>query len=108
MKTIPDNTRLSQMSIPGTHNTMTAHDSGFFGACQERYSSLPLFENCLTQEWHLKEQLQHGIRFIDIRIEECGTKFCINHGPVYLDVTLEEVFTILFQFLKQHPTETVS
>ena len=102
MKTIPDDTRLSQMSIPGTHDTMTSHDKGFLGGC-----SVGAYL-CLTQDWHLFEQLEHGIRFIDIRINEYGEEFRIHHERVYLDVTLEQVFKILIQFLEEHPTETVS
>ena len=102
MRRIPDDTKLSQLSIPGTHDTMTSHNNDF---CIGGTGYLGW---CLTQEWHLKEQLEHGVRFIDIRIQESEKEFFIYHGPVYLDVTLEQVFKILIQFLKNHPTETVS
>ena len=97
MSTIPDTTKLNQMSIPGTHDTMTAHDKkGWFSGCKGVFKSL-----CLTQEWKLLEQLRNGIRFIDIRISQdtrYRRKFWIYHGDIYLDVRLKKVLDILAIF----------
>ena len=107
MSKIPDQTKLNQMSIPGTHDTMTAHaEDGFFTLCKGPWGQV----YCLTQEWKLLEQLRNGIRFIDIRISQDTTdprKFWIYHGRAFLDVTLKEVLDILAIFLTDQPTETV-
>src|SRR5262245_8901574 len=59
MSLIPGSTLLNQMSIPGTHDTMTA---GFA-------SNIALAPFAQTQDLELGAQLNAGIRFLDIR---CG------------------------------------
>ena len=124
MKGIQDETKLSTISMPGTHNTMTSHDvDGIFSGCKGRFGR----RLCLTQTWKLDEQLKNGIRFIDIRIYQSNrspgtslplqldlpypnitTGFGIYHHLAYLDVTLNDVLDILRTFLSSQRTETVS
>ena len=109
MGQISDKTRLNQMSIPGTHDTMTSHAKPQWGGitgCKGYFGKYL----CLTQQWKLFKQLQNGIRFIDIRISQDTTyrrKFWIYHGRQFLDVRLKKVLDILAIFLSQQPTETV-
>ena len=100
MSHLPDDARLSTLSIPGTHDTMTAHD---LDSCKGIFKS-----RCLTQEWTLDKQLLNGIRFLDIRIRQTRIQgaayllrnsFGIYHGSVFLDVTLDEVFLTIKKFL---------
>ena len=103
MSKLPDDIKLSKLSIPGTHDTMTFHDQD---ACH--YPIIGVL--CLTQNMMLYEQLMAGIRFIDIRIKQEPTNSSdlkIQHGDVYLDVTLYDVFKYLKIFLKSFNTETI-
>ena len=117
MTNIPDETKLSTLSIPGTHDTMTSHaESVFFIGCK---GTLSLRRQCLTQNWNLTTQLMNGIRFIDIRIYQKlhriapheplqNGPYNINHGIFHLDVTLIDVLNDLRMFLSVHNKETVS
>ena len=107
MSRVSDDTKLSQMSIPGTHDTMTAHAStDFLGltGCPGGFAEF----YCLTQTWKLETQLHNGIRFIDLRLVQRTSKiFDIYHGDYYLDVSLEDVFETLETFLATYPREMV-
>ena len=98
MESISDETRLGEMSIPGTHDTMTSHASQWVCSMY-----------CHTQNMKLEEQLLKGIRFIDIRIaqENRHDPFKIYHGPIHLQVSLRNVLDILKNFLANHDKETV-
>ena len=102
MSSINDETWISEMSIPGTHDTMTASDpkdnwcmSTFIKRC------------CVTQSMTLKEQLDAGIRFIDIRLKHHDNTFTAHHAQFNLGVNLRDILGTLAYFLRQNPTETV-
>ena len=57
MSNLPDDLILSDMSIPGTHDTMTSHSL-----------KCVMTPGCNTQNWQLEDQLKNGIRFLDIRL----------------------------------------
>ncbi|MCQ2458479.1 MAG: Cna B-type domain-containing protein [Clostridia bacterium] len=111
MEYLPDTMQISQINIPGTH------DSGTFGVAaamaagaKAQYDSIP-------------DQLNAGIRFFDIRLflnrnitsstdeEDLG----LSHGPStcyttehgWTVLTLEHVFTYASDFVKNHPSEVV-
>ncbi|XCB29033.1 phosphatidylinositol-specific phospholipase C [Arcanobacterium hippocoleae] len=95
MITIPDNRRLSDISIPGTHDTMA-------------YSAtLPFKDIVRTQTMNLRQQLDSGIRYLDIRLSHEGDVFKIYHGSVYLGVSFNDVLETISQYLTQFPTETI-
>lgn len=107
-KKVPNNVLLSQLTIPGTHNSAACHFSFFSVKCQGA---------------SITEQLKHGIRFFDFRVtrpffaNSCGNFFSGNpddlqviHGkfPVRLpsSVKLEDCLNEIYAFLQQHPSET--
>ncbi|MGM0209120.1 1-phosphatidylinositol phosphodiesterase [Enterococcus sp. DIV0421] len=96
MKTISDDCLLSNISIPGTHDTM-AHSR-----------SLLFVDNTRTQSMNLEQQLLSGIRYLDIRLkyEERGL-FSIYHGPIYLGYDFDDVLSTVKKFLSSNPSETV-
>ncbi|SFL56680.1 phosphatidylinositol-specific phospholipase C, partial [Lactococcus garvieae] len=94
MEELPDSMRLSDISIPGTHETMTAGVYGGLGFAQ-------------NQSLGLTDQLENGIRFIDIRARYINGVFTIHHGDYYTHSNLGDVFNGVRRFLKQHPSETV-
>jgi 1-phosphatidylinositol phosphodiesterase len=102
MSALPDTVRLSQLSIPGTHESMS-HFAGF---------GVPLnFVKCQTMR--LGTQLHSGIRALDIRCAVVnhgsgpGGFFNIYHGNQFQRATFNDVLNTVVDFLKKHPSETV-
>ncbi|KAI3404726.2 hypothetical protein KGF56_002494 [Candida oxycetoniae] len=98
---IPDDTKISTLSIPGTHNS---------GAC---HTALPSVQ---CQGESITSQLEHGVRFLDIRV---GRLFVgknkndlqVIHGkfPVKIPFPLEltDVLKEVYDFVENNPRETV-
>ena len=92
MAAIPDNMLLSQLTIPGTHD------------------SASLFENATslgfakTQDLNLAQQLNLGVRFFDIRLNK---DLDVYHGPVFQHLTFSQVTSICSSFLGSNPSETI-
>ena len=102
MSRVADDTLLSSMSIPGTHDSMTSTSS-------EDNSCYSLFYKrcCVTQSMSLRDQLYAGIRFVDIRLKHEYNHFTLHHDFISLGVTLSDTLKILIEFLKTNPSETV-
>lgn len=95
MKSIRDDVRMNDLSIPGSHNTMT-----------DKFLE-PSYQN---QEADLSEQLKAGIRYIDIRVREhLGTSetLQIAHGRGYAGYSFYDGCKMLESFLATNPSETV-
>lgn len=84
---------LHELSIPGTHDT---------GALIE---TVPGTAKC--QNLTIEEQLQAGVRFLDIRCRHIGNAFVIHHGSVYQELNFTDVLQSVASFLEAHPSETV-
>jgi len=77
MEKISNNSRINQINIPGTH------DSGSYNIDKDGLPILNLFRGWWgkTQNLDIYEQLIHGIRYFDIRIETNSDKeIYISHG----------------------------
>lgn len=96
MKSINGNTKLSQLSIPGTHDSMSYSTSW----------SAPT-DIVHTQSMSLQTQLNSGIRFLDIRCKYTDGAFAIHHGPYYLNAMFDDVLNEVTTFLKENPSETI-
>ena len=107
MSAIPDGTRITSLTIPGTHDSATAHITpGYFLQCQKLGFS---------------DQLYAGFRYLDIRLAldeaKDGTtslKFihafgnCRKSGSLFSGTLhLDDVLPQVYQFLSENPTETV-
>ncbi len=98
MKGIYDDTPLSGISIPGTHDSASINRVFHsFWSCQDR---------------SIKKQLLGGIRLLDIRIRVVGTKpedlkTCHGKGKIGEYENLYKVFDAVTDFLKQYSTECV-
>lgn len=92
MRNIPDDTPVTVLSIPGTH------DSGCIGG--------PLGV-AQTQNVDLCHQLDAGIRFLDIRLAQYQDDLVIHHDVVCMGKNYTEVLDICSDFLKEHPSETI-
>ena len=102
MRYLPNDRLLSEMSIPGTHDTM-ANDHGD-----------PLSIYSKTQTMSLKTQLESGIRVLDIRAHNQWDNkarkyyFQIKHGSEDTGhVFDEDVMDVINEFLTDHDGETV-
>lgn len=95
MGSIGDEVRISDLSIPGTHDTM-AYAGG-----------LIIKDIVRTQTMTLEQQLNSGIRFVDIRVAYKNTRFELYHGSISLGFRLETVLDTMAAFLKANPTETI-
>lgn len=99
MKNIPDSTKITEISIPGTH------DSG----SDKHYSQQGLnWSWTITQDFRMDNQLKLGVRWFDIRLCYCGSD-CpkVYHGTYYLHKNFTDVINWAIDFLSAHPTETV-
>ena len=102
MGDIPDETLLSEIVIPGTHDSGT------------QYVQLAYFSKC--QSASIAEQLKAGFRYLDIRLgadqgklkfmhgfTSCRTGSSIWSSALYVDSVLSDCAS----FLSEHPTECV-
>jgi len=88
---------LSQITIPGTHDSCADHNSNC-GTFKKWYE---------CQDKTVTEQLNLGVRFLDIRFKHKNDKFMINHGGCYLRYTFDGVMQTLKDFLTANNQETV-
>src|SRR5207302_1134087 len=77
--------------IPGTHDTMA-----FYGG-----------DAAQTQTMSLANQLESGVRVLDIRCRHIADVFAIHHGVVFQKVFFGDVLNDVIAFLKKNPSETV-
>lgn len=102
MERIQDDTKLSAMSIPGTHDSAT------------QYVSLsPIFQ---CQDTDIKTQLENGYRYLDIRLVIDGQDLILKHnfakckasnGFFSKPLTIDSVLKDIYAFLDEHPSETI-
>ncbi|MEW2413270.1 phosphatidylinositol-specific phospholipase C [Streptomyces sp. NPDC046866] len=91
MSALADSTPLQRMTIPGTHDS-GARQGGLYVACQNT---------------SIAEQLDSGIRFLDVRCRVTGGSFAIHHGSFYQGLMFGDVLVACANFLAAHPGETV-
>lgn len=93
MSEIDDGKYLSQISIPGTHDSAALYE--------------PISNTAKCQNLTLDEQFNCGVRYIDIRCRSINDSFAIHHGPVYQHLNFDDVINVCRDFLKKNPTETI-
>lgn len=96
MSEIEGSKKISELSIPGTHGSMALH-------------GISVFDEDLTrnQTMNLSQQLNSGIRYVDMRVKCVKDSFAMHHGIVYQKAMFEDVLQEIIQFLKDHPNETI-
>jgi 1-phosphatidylinositol phosphodiesterase len=95
MSRLGDNTKVTQLSIPGTH------DSGTF-ACA-------WYQDCdqsQCQSWNIYNQLRAGIRYLDLRIDIRSDYLALGHGSVQF-MALRDALKDVSRFLNENPREFV-
>lgn len=92
MAFVDDETLISALTLPGTHDS-AAHKT-----------SWPFVQ---TQGMDIRNQLNAGIRYFDLR---CGVRNDIVemvHGPSFLGITLSAVLDVIYTWLESHTTEAL-
>ncbi|MGQ0717893.1 MAG: phosphatidylinositol-specific phospholipase C [Pseudonocardiales bacterium] len=92
MRDIPDDALVTTLSIPGTHNSCSVDGLLGFGK---------------TQNLDLVDQLNAGIRFLDIRLSHYQDNLFAHHDIIHMGKSYADVLAICASFLKQHPSEAV-
>ena len=93
MKSLDGGKRISQFSMPGTHNS---------GARLE-----PIRGTARCQNLTISQQLNAGVRFLDIRCRHVNDAFDIYHGSIYQHLNFGDVLRDVLDFLRLNPCETV-
>ncbi len=101
MKKINDSTPISCINLPGTHDSCT---------CRVQFSFIA---KCQNQT--IENQLNSGVRFLDIRVEKEGNKLklvhdiadCKNPESRGKKLLLDDVLKDCKKFLCKNPSETI-
>lgn len=102
MAGLSDDLYLSEITIPGTHDSAT------------KYVQLAFFSKCQSKT--IGEQLQSGYRYLDIRLGADGDRLKLMHGftnckagalPWSETLYLEDVLADCYAFLDANPSETI-
>ena len=93
MSSLSGDLSLTCFSIPGTHDAGALHE--------------PLPGTTKCQNLTLAEQLNAGVRFLDIRCRHVNNGFLIHHGLVYQKMNFDDVLNAVISFLTINPAETV-
>jgi len=86
--------------IPGTHHSGVNNP--------RKRTSQPVWGWAKCQDIGIEEQLQYGVRFLDLRVRiipKTG-EVLISHG-LTSDTSLSDAFEVVSSFLKLHPSESV-
>ena len=105
MSRVSSSKKLSEMSIPGTHDSMTGDTS--IGSHTNWCTKIPVNTCCACQSASLWSQLASGIRFLDIRLRCYNNKMWLYHGSISLGMDFKSVLSTIRKFLRYYPSETV-
>ena len=92
MQYLPDDLLITNISIPGTHNSCTYRTSYSMSKCQT---------------YSLKEQLHQGVRYLDLRCIYKKNGLQMYHGIDKLGLSLDTCLVWVRDFLQEHPSEIV-
>jgi 1-phosphatidylinositol phosphodiesterase len=91
MATLPGDWMLSQLNLPGTNS-----------ACARECTEISQ-----SQSMTVRQQLEAGVRFLDVRCRHVGDALAIHHGGEFLHQWFDEVRDACYAFLDAHPRETI-
>ena len=106
METVPDDTRLSKMSIPGTHDSCTQYvDMRYIFQCQDAGVATQLLYGYRYLDMRLVLEQKHDQQTLVLKhnIARCKT----SNSPFAGTLTLDDVLRDVYAFLDAHPTETI-
>ena len=93
MSKLHDDVSLRDINMPGSHDTMATISIGnLAGQCQSL---------------SLSDQLNLGVRFLDIRLQQVKSNLKAVHGIVDQKVNFDEINSVVNKFLEDNPTEFI-
>ena len=93
MKNLDDNTSLRNINMPGSHDTMALYSIGdLAGQCQSL---------------SLEDQLNLGVRFLDIRLKEDKNELKAVHGFIDQRASFASITNTIENFIAANPSETI-
>lgn len=92
MEYISDDWMLSELALPGTHDSSTFTSSN---------------PSVGVQAINFYQQLIYGIRVFDIRFRHTSNGFALHHWKYFLNVMFGDFLNNVTTFLQQYPSETV-
>ena len=95
MKNLPDNVFLSQLSLPGTHDSGTGNGIN--------PSFMAAFAQC--QDIPVGEQWAIGVRAFDLRPRVKDGYLNVNHGITETNLRFDDALFLLRDSLQAHPSE---
>ena len=108
MSLLPDDRYLSELNIPGTHDSATANVEGSWNASYNKVA---------CQKYFIEQQLYAGVRALDLRTRWHGDDMVMVHGDFICHTpdhnnrsknkTFRSVLDTVIRYLEAHPTETV-
>ena len=101
MSKLPDEITLSSLSIPGTHDTMA------YQITHDLNCPIIKHDEMQAQTMNLENQLNSGIRVIDIRLYHIGHVFRLHHGSCFLGTYFDDVLDVVTDFLAENDEETI-
>lgn len=87
--------KISELTVLGTHDSATYNLRGLSGILAK------------TQNLTIKEQLEFGVRYFDIRLNYDKDGMQCYHGLAKCNVSWKSVLDEFRKFLKSNPTDTV-
>ena len=91
MANLNNETAIRDVNMPGSHDTMALYSIGdLAGQCQSL---------------SLKDQLNLGVRFLDIRLKEDKNKLKAVHGFVDQNASFKSITKTVEDFINKHPQE---
>lgn len=93
MSYIHDDTKISDISIPGTHDSGATH------------SIFDVSGKC--QDLSVKQQLRVGVRFFDLRLQLVNDELKIVHSFVKQNLSFKKVLKDLSKFIKEYNSEFI-
>jgi GH18 family chitinase len=105
MSQLRDTLKLSELTIPGTHESCARVPQYINGAYNANYTARA-FVDC--QDSPLLDQLSRGIRYLDIRCRRTQDVFAIHHEGYYMGFNFGAgVRDVCIDFLMANPSECI-
>jgi 1-phosphatidylinositol phosphodiesterase len=93
MSYVSDTASLADLTIPGTHDSGAMHE--------------PIAGMAKCQNLTIREQLDIGVRYLDIRLRHYGDSLVVHHGSIYQHLNFNDVLIQVTDFLAENPSEVV-
>lgn len=91
LKNVDDNAKITEVSLPGTHDSGATHSiADVAGKCQDL---------------SIETQLEIGVRFFDLRLQLVNDEFKIVHSFVDQNLKFSIVLKDLYSFIKENSSE---